>query len=629
MNSSRQYATGTDTRKAIAELDKGEYIRDDDITIRTVHMIFTKTDVPVDDGLLMGWEPGYLWPMDDVSYSLSVATEKEYQDEAITAIHDLHNIRPRHPIVHYGHRTNNWYYNSCDECDFDTKDITLKQRIDARSSDTRLQWNGINFEGKEVRMHGDNTLDYGEGMDHLCVCTHENALQPPQETRGEVARALLYMNLRYGTSISDDAARRRLNAANLDLALTDCHPLVRSDDYDDDSLKQPAMNTIGYFSKLVEWHLEDPPSQREINRNDAICQNYQGNRNPFVDFYEESWALLDFERLDREVCAGNTVSYGKDDDDGYVATEKPVIDDEIEKSSFGCAELMPGDISFYMVQPSSHDGSTDLSHGEEWQRETFGLVTLVDLEPGLILYVAGVDDEASQMDGEGGVLKLEVPERGIPTGSYFGYGNRIYLGNQWEPILEDGGERSVFRFSVHQLYLYCACDGDDSGISDEYKILAALSTTGRSFGTEGLPTYWERFQNEHSNIKLSEYFSDRIHYGLIVLPEDASDPQDSGGYRYVGPTYTKHDMYAKALINEAHWKRINRLDSGESIYESTEETPEMNSDEVDAGEVESRLDGSTIESNSSGSGPRLIRNTRWCSAITFAGTCILLFANLS
>lgn len=654
---SRQYATSTDTRKALTQLDKGAHISENNVTIETIHMIFTNTDVPIEDGRIVGWEPGHLWPMNGVEDSLSVEEESDYKDEAIAAIHDLHNIRPRHPIVHYGHRTNNWYYDTCQDCNFDKSDISVKQRWDGRASETRPKWDKINFEGKDVRLDGDNTVDDDEGSDHLCVCLQEHALQPPENSHGEVARALLYMSLRYGTLTPDHEAQQRLNAAYLHLVLTDCHPLSRSDDYDDDSVNQPAVNSIGYFSRLVQWHLEDPPSQREIYRNDAICQYYQGNRNPFVDFYEESWVLLDFDRIEREVCARTNDDYEDDyegdnegdyEDDYTAATEETSSDviTTTESNGVGCGELMQGDISFFMVQPSTdRNGNIDLTQIEEWKRESFGLVTLVDLEPGLVLYVVGVDDDvdeiAAEDDGGGGALMLEVPEKGIPTGSYFGYGNHMYLGTQWEPILEAGEERSEFKFSVHQLYLYCAEKIDvieDSAVKEEYKILAALSTTGSSFGNDGLPSYWEKFEEKHSDIKLSEHFSDGIHYGLIVLPKDASSSQISGGYHYVGPTYTKHDLYAKALINEAYWKRMNSLEGGDGIYESAEDPTNIDtSNVVDISEVQPLLDGSTIENSSSsgsGSAPSLIHNAKECSLVllvcwmTFAAF-ILPFAILS
>ncbi len=36
---------------------------------------------------------------------------------------------------------------------------------------------------------------------------------------------------------------------------------------------------------LLQWCRQDPVSQKEIDRNNVVEQ-YQGNRNPFVDFPE-------------------------------------------------------------------------------------------------------------------------------------------------------------------------------------------------------------------------------------------------------------------------------------------------------------------------------------------------------
>jgi len=599
---SRPYARGTNTREALTELDKGKYTRrnKDNSTIDTVHMMFTNTDVPVED-FIVGWEPGYLWPMDDVT--LHAYGEEDDLEEAIAAIHDLHNIRPRHPIVHYGQRTNDWFYDTCLDCKLAQDEISVEQQLAGSLADTPQGRNGVNQEGgeKQVQMGGDNSSEDDEGSDHLCVCTKEHALQPPKQARGEVARALLYMNLRYGTETATHRGRNRArkgslrssrlhNGDYLELALTDCHPFLENEGYNDDLLKRSSTsNKIGYFSRLVEWHLQDPPNQREIDRNNLICERYQGNRNPFVDFYEESWALLDFEKIEREKCPFG-IGIGDDDfstipsDDfssGIPSVEEWNLEashsnDEtkrqktttgIKSEGFGCGDLMPGDLSFFMVQPSvtKNDSTNPILIEEE--QESFGLVTLVDLKPGLVLYVVGVDDNLDgtdlQVTFEGGVLKLEVPERGISNGSYFGYGNRLFLGTQWEPVLEDGEDKKDFEFSVHQLYAYCEEKNDEK---DEYKILAALSTTGQNFGNNQLPSYWEHFKNKHSDAKLSENFGSGKHYGLIVLPEDASNRQSSGGYRYIGPAFTEHDPYAKALINEAYWERINSLDGVETIY---------------------------------------------------------------
>lgn len=43
-------------------------------------------------------------------------------------------------------------------------------------------------------------------------------------------------------------------------------------------------NAPAQLSTLVGWHQADPVDQNELNRNDIICEQFQGNRNPFIDF---------------------------------------------------------------------------------------------------------------------------------------------------------------------------------------------------------------------------------------------------------------------------------------------------------------------------------------------------------
>ncbi len=85
--------------------------------------------------------------------------------------------------------------------------------------------------------------------------------EPRDEVKGDVARMLFYMAVRYeGENPS------------LDLELND---LVNN-------IHTPY---IGKISVLMAWHLNDLPDAFEINRNDVI-QSYQGNRNPFIDHPE-------------------------------------------------------------------------------------------------------------------------------------------------------------------------------------------------------------------------------------------------------------------------------------------------------------------------------------------------------
>ena len=71
-----------------------------------------------------------------------------------------------------------------------------------------------------------------------------SVFDPGSEARGEVARATLYMVIKWNFNV----------------------------------------NVNGNLDTLLEWNREYPPTEaREIKRNDAV-QRYQNNRNPFIDY---------------------------------------------------------------------------------------------------------------------------------------------------------------------------------------------------------------------------------------------------------------------------------------------------------------------------------------------------------
>ncbi|WP_317933180.1 endonuclease [Halioxenophilus sp. WMMB6] len=90
--------------------------------------------------------------------------------------------------------------------------------------------------------------------------------EPIDEFKGDLARAYFYMATRYQNQI----AGWQSNAAEADAVLNGTS----------DQVFEPWMLTL-----LKSWHNQDPVSQKEIDRNEAVYQ-YQGNRNPFVDHPE-------------------------------------------------------------------------------------------------------------------------------------------------------------------------------------------------------------------------------------------------------------------------------------------------------------------------------------------------------
>ncbi|KAG6555634.1 hypothetical protein Mapa_002870 [Marchantia paleacea] len=86
---------------------------------------------------------------------------------------------------------------------------------------------------------------------------------PPSQVRGDIARAVFYMAVRYGSEQPVGVKELRLSNS----------PDVESE-------------VMGLLKDLVRWNELDPPSDSERERNNKVCSLYQRNRNPFVDHPE-------------------------------------------------------------------------------------------------------------------------------------------------------------------------------------------------------------------------------------------------------------------------------------------------------------------------------------------------------
>lgn len=97
--------------------------------------------------------------------------------------------------------------------------------------------------------------------------------EPIDEFKGDLARAHLYMAVRYEDVISTWTNNSVYGAAILDGS--------------SDQVFKPWVITM-----LLRWHKNDPVSQKEIDRNEAGF-THQGNRNPFIDhpeYVDQIWS---------------------------------------------------------------------------------------------------------------------------------------------------------------------------------------------------------------------------------------------------------------------------------------------------------------------------------------------------
>jgi endonuclease I len=114
----------------------------------------------------------------------------------------------------------------------------------------------------------------GSGMPNLAGVNGGVLVWETWDSRkGDVARAMFYMDVRYAGDVSGEP----------DLVLTDNAALIQTTD------GSPAY--MGLLSTLLEWHAADPVDAKEMRHNDTV-HSYQGNRNPFVDHPE--WASYVF-----------------------------------------------------------------------------------------------------------------------------------------------------------------------------------------------------------------------------------------------------------------------------------------------------------------------------------------------
>ncbi len=96
--------------------------------------------------------------------------------------------------------------------------------------------------------------------------------------QGDVARALLYLDVRY-----EGGTHGIAGTAEPDLILTDDRGLIAT------SGSNASTAHMGMLAVLLQWHVDDPVDDVERSRNEVVF-GFQGNRNPFIDHPE--WVAI-------------------------------------------------------------------------------------------------------------------------------------------------------------------------------------------------------------------------------------------------------------------------------------------------------------------------------------------------
>ena len=113
--------------------------------------------------------------------------------------------------------------------------------------------------------------------------------EPDDQYKGDIARAIMYMAIRYATVSSYPVTSWSGNAMF------------------SGSLSTNYGLSAYSVALLMKWHRQDPVSQKEITRNNGVADK-QGNRNPFIDYpclAEYLWGNKAGEAFSTASCCGS------------------------------------------------------------------------------------------------------------------------------------------------------------------------------------------------------------------------------------------------------------------------------------------------------------------------------------
>ncbi len=102
-----------------------------------------------------------------------------------------------------------------------------------------------------------------------------------EKRKGDIARAMMYMDVRYEASQADPNSSPVQLEPDLQLV-------------EDPAELGSGVPKMARLSTLLQWHIDDPVDQTEIDRNNVVF-GFQENRNPFVDHPE--WAACIFQDI--------------------------------------------------------------------------------------------------------------------------------------------------------------------------------------------------------------------------------------------------------------------------------------------------------------------------------------------
>lgn len=241
-----------------------------------VTLLTSLSDI-IDDHTSINYSDAYDWmAITDRDWIQSPLSENEL------ASYDFSNLTNDNPVMHLMYRNDNYlpsasrYYETGEMISFDREHVWAQSRggFDT-SAGMGTDMHHLFASDKINNQNGHGNSDYGNvdvtskiignndynttGKTGTQNGSNVSIYEPHDDVKGDIARALFYMAVRY-----DDT-----------LSLTS--EIQNNTTYD-----------IGNLNVLLEWNKSDPVDVFEIHRNNLIYNNIQHNRNPFIDFPD--WA---------------------------------------------------------------------------------------------------------------------------------------------------------------------------------------------------------------------------------------------------------------------------------------------------------------------------------------------------
>jgi len=536
-----------DVWKALQEIDRGlDVVWREDTTdttgtiTRTIKLVYSNTAIPSEPkGTPETWNREHVWPKSyGVGYTANAANP---------AYTDVHHLYPAAWTMNS--LRSNRYFDTC------TTTSTTRCKVSEHEPEK---------EGTSMSSYTDDPAVYSSSSSSSSSSStnppRPPIFQPPANVRGDIARALLYMDLRYDH-----------------LELTDCP---------ETNTETTPKHQMAYLSTLLAWHHQDPVSPDERHRNERICARWQGNRNPYVDYphlvhhvfpssYDED------RRSDEEHHAPPPLrpqSPCENSSTQSSSTTRPphnTGNHDDDADGYGSSTVAAGDVMIIGIQSDDPDSVT--------------LVALTDLHTGLVLHITDnayygdtnintTNDHRFFASNEG-IMSLTVPET-IRAGTIFGYtaanidiedadtddSARLLYGNSWTNENDKGFQLSTSGDTVI-VYATTPTVEDDvhhnpqNAIDSTIIFLSAISFAGGKFVPDG--NCYDRNKSTPSSALTASWSCGGTKYSALPksIEQYTIHLNRKDNYLYTGPTnnVTKSSLQNYLSIGpvDDYWKGSN------------------------------------------------------------------------